>query len=111
MTRKNEENEMVEKTDEEDLPESHGKGFRPGVSGNPKGRPKGSGYAEELRTAIRTVEKKEKVKLFTHFVQQAYKNPKVLAVLMDKLVPNKQHTELDVTNLPEIHIHYDDDVK
>jgi hypothetical protein len=85
-------------------------GFQKGVSGNPKGRAKGSGYFDELMEAIRKVETRKKITLCEHFVEQAYKNPKVLAAVMNKLIANKQFVEIDGTIVPDIHIHYDDEI-
>ena len=69
--------------------------FKPGQSGNPNGRPKGSGYMEQLTAAIKTVEKEKKKKLFDRFVEQAYSNPTIMVALMNKLLANRQHTEIE----------------
>lgn len=69
--------------------------FKPGQSGNPNGRPKGSGYMEQLTAAIKTIEKDKKKKLFDRFVEQAYSNPTIMVALMNKLLANRQHTEIE----------------
>jgi len=66
--------------------------YKPGESGNPKGRPKGSKnrYSiAELWHAIERVESKKGVKrLLDHFIGRAYKNDQVLIAVMKKLLPD-----------------------
>ena len=64
-----------------------------GNSGNTAGRPRNAA-AEELREAIKKVEKRKRKKLFTHFVERAYENDKVLIALMKKVIPDKKEYEL-----------------
>ena len=61
--------------------------FQKGVSGNPKGRPKVP-EIQELREAIKEVEKTKKRTLMQHFVDRAYKSDAVLAALQRKIVPD-----------------------
>jgi len=72
-----------------------GKPFEKGNKANPNGRPKGSGYMEQLTAAIKTIEKDKKKKLFDRFVEQAYSNPTIMVALMNKLLANRQHTEIE----------------
>jgi hypothetical protein len=68
--------------------------FKKGKSGNPNGRPKGSGAIKELNEIIKTVEKRKQKKLFTHFVNRAYQEDKVLVALMKKLVPDLRSVDI-----------------
>jgi hypothetical protein len=85
----------TEKTEKKQSKTRGLKPFKPGQSGNPNGRPKGSGYMEQLTAAIKTVEKDKKKKLFDRFVEQAYSNPTIMVALMNKLLANRQHTEIE----------------
>ena len=74
--------------------------FKPGQSGNLAGRPKGSrDFVGELITAMRTVEKKKRKSIFVHAWEEAYDNPKLLAALLKKVVPDLTH-ELGETQRP-----------
>ena len=81
--------------------------FEKGQSGNPGGRPKNSGYMEQLQAAIKTVEKDKKKELFVRFVEQAYTNPTIMVALMNKLLANRQHTEIEGIEPLEIRINHD----
>lgn len=69
--------------------------FKKGQSGNPKGRPK-SPEVEELRAAIREVEKGKKTKLLKHFVKKAYEDNRVLIALMKKILPDISQSSGDL---------------
>lgn len=43
---------------------------------------------DELKTAIRTVEKRRKRRLLEHFIERAFKNDTVLIALLKKFVPD-----------------------
>jgi len=63
--------------------------WKPGESGNLKGRPPVP-EIEELRQAIRIARKKHGNRsILVHFVEQAYTNSQVLIALMKKLLPDK----------------------
>ena len=69
--------------------------FKPGQSGNPDGRPKGSkNDLTLLKEALKDVEKTKDNKLFKRFIERAFINDKVLIAAMKKFVSDKQHTEL-----------------
>lgn len=64
--------------------------FRPGQSGNPKGRKPGSVCTRTLfMQALKRFEETHRIDLFEHFVRTAYRNPTVLIAAMNKLLPNK----------------------
>lgn len=69
--------------------------WKKGESGNPKGRPRNS-EIEELRRAIRSVERKKKKKLFEQFIERAFKSDAVLVATIKKLVADKTQTEVDL---------------
>lgn len=65
--------------------------WKPGESGNPDGRPKGSHNLvtqQEMMTALRNVEKKRKINLLERFFERALKSDAVLVAVMKKLVPD-----------------------
>lgn len=66
--------------------------FKPGKPGGP-GRPKGSrDFVTELLHAMRKVEKQPGRKpILEHAWEQAYENPKLLAALLKKIIPDLQH--------------------
>ena len=63
--------------------------WKPGESGNLKGRPPVP-EIEELRQAIRIARKKRGNRsILVHFVERAYTNDQVLIALAKKLIPDK----------------------
>jgi hypothetical protein len=84
----------LNKPDKQELNRDKKGKFIKGVSGNPGGRPKVS-YIDQLCTAIKTVEADKKKELFIRFVEQAYANPSIMIALMNKLLANKMHTEIE----------------
>lgn len=79
----------------------HRKGqFKPGQSGNPKGRPKGSvsvtQWRRELEKAIKSVEKKKKQKILERAVEQAWNSPTLMAALLKKIIPDMKYVEANV---------------
>lgn len=61
-----------------------------------RGRPK-KPEIEELRKAIKVVEKQKDKKLLQHFIERAYKNDAVLIALIKKLIPDKTQADLDLS--------------
>ena len=74
--------------------------YKPGQSGNPKGRPMGSLMTRTLfMRALKRFEQKHKVDLFEHFVETARREPSVLIAAMNKLLPNKTEVTLGQADL------------
>lgn len=69
-----------------------GGSWKKGESGNPNGRPRSS-EIEELRRAIKSVERKKKKRLFAHFIERAFKSDAVLVATIKKLVADKTQVE------------------
>jgi len=70
--------------------------IKPGEVRNPNGRPKGSySIYIALEKAIEEVQKKKKVNLLVHFVQEAFTSKRVLIALMKKILPDRQYVEDD----------------
>jgi len=72
--------------------------FKPGESGNPAGRPKGSKTKFSivaLEESIREVEKECQTSFFRHVVKRAFISDKVLIALLKKLIPDVQYTGPD----------------
>lgn len=71
-------------------------GFKPGVSGNPKGCPKGIKHvgtiiaeiATQIQSSINRVEKQNNKNLLDHFVERAFSSDRILAEIMAKLMPD-----------------------
>ena len=96
----------LKKPDKQDLNRDKKGQFQKGQSGNPSGRPKVS-YMGQLQAAIKNVEKDKKKELFVRFVEQAYTNRTIMVALMNKLLANRQHTEIEGIEPLEIRIHHD----
>jgi len=61
--------------------------WKPGESGNPRGRPKKS-ISEMLEKAIKKVQKDKDCTLLEHFVRRAYEDDRVLIAVMKKIIPD-----------------------
>jgi len=59
------------------------------------GRPKDSA-AEDFRVALAKVHSKKKITILEHFIEQAYKDNKVLVAVAKKLIADKTHIEGDI---------------
>lgn len=68
--------------------------FKPGQSGNPKGRPKSSAM-KELNEAIEEARKKHDLSILQQFVERAYKNDAVLIAVVRKLIADKTKAEVE----------------
>jgi len=63
---------------------------------NPTGRPRNPEFAA-LRKAIAKVESEEdKISIFEHFVQEAYRDHTVLIALLRKMLPDLKQIEADI---------------
>ena len=70
--------------------------WKSGQTGNPRGRPKGKTPFEELKDAIKIVEKERRTKLYQHFVNTAFEDNTVLVALMRKLAPDMKQIDSSV---------------
>ena len=71
-------------------------GFKPGQSGNPDGRPKGSkNYLTLLEEAIKKYETETGKKLFDRLIQRAFINDTVLLNVIKKFIPDKTSSEIE----------------
>lgn len=72
--------------------------WKPGVSGNPKGRPTNPAIVI-LDQAIKAVQKRRgrKPTLVEHFVEQAFKDNRLLIAIMKKKIPDLAKAQM-VTN-------------
>ena len=89
---------MSENTDNTAKKQQIGTPFKPGESGNPDGRPKGSkNYLTQLEEALLKYETATGKKLFDRLIQRAFINDNVLLNVMKKFVADKTHTEITGT--------------
>lgn len=61
--------------------------FKAGESGNPGGRPKGTGVGPMLE-AIKKYEKANKVKYWDIVIKKSISNPRLMTAVINKLAPN-----------------------
>lgn len=66
------------------------------TKGNSFGARKRKPEIDELRKAIKAVEKEKGKNILKHFVERGLKNDSVLVALIKKLVPDKVYTEGDL---------------
>ena len=70
--------------------------WKPGVSGNPNGRPS-KPEIDDLRAALDKVKEEQNLSLLEHLVRRAYEDNSVLIALARKLLPDLKSTDLAVT--------------
>ncbi len=69
--------------------------WKKGISGNPKGRPKGSGsHLPELLAAIEKVEKKNGFDYFETMVLKSLDEPTLMNAIARKLIPDLKAIEI-----------------
>jgi hypothetical protein len=82
--------ENTDNTEEKQKPQL----YKPGQSGNPNGRPKGTkNYLTLLEDAIKQYETDNGKSLFSRFVERAFKDDRVLIEAMKKFLPNMEKIE------------------
>jgi hypothetical protein len=72
--------------------------WKKGQSGNPKGKPKGckNKWRRSLDEAIAAIETTKGVPLLCRAVEMAYEDPRMMAAVMKKILPDMRHVEAEV---------------
>ena len=79
--------------------------YKPGVSGNPAGRPKGTrNYATLLEEALNEYETETGRNILRRYIERAFTNDRILISVIKKLIPDKQQLELEQ---PDTHSPYE----
>jgi len=68
--------------------------FKKGESGNPEGRPVGTGI-KPLLEAIRYVEDKKRIRYWEKVVEKSLTNPTIMVAILKKLVPESKREAVD----------------
>ena len=92
---KSEKNQSIEKIDRrKNMPHL----FKPGQSGNPAGKPRGtkSITINTLISEIKKVEKEKGKTILRKFIEMAYTNPQIMIALMKKIIPDVTKSESDM---------------
>ena len=71
--------------------------FKKGQSGNPNGRPKGTGHNQALKEALENYEKKNGKDFIEHCITRAFEDDKMAIALLRKLVPDMKQIEAEVS--------------
>lgn len=69
--------------------------WKPGQSGNPKGRPKGTKERDCMLVAKEEVEEEKKKSIYRHAFERAYEDDRVLIAMLKKLVPDMAYIEAE----------------
>ncbi|MFH1542719.1 MAG: DUF5681 domain-containing protein [bacterium] len=68
--------------------------FEKGESGNPEGRPRGTGI-KPLLQAIRNVEARKQINYWETVVEQSLNNPSLMIAILKKMVPDYIYQDND----------------
>jgi len=69
-------------------------GCRPGHTNNPNGRPRaGSAFLDQLKEALKKVEKEKGKTLMRHMVERAFLEDTVMVALAKKLLPDLKEVD------------------
>ena len=83
--------------------------FVEGISGNKKGKPKGSvNEVTKFKEAIALFEKEQQKSIYDFILKKSLTNPQVLVTIFKALIPQHIETEMEVTNITDIYNPYKD---
>jgi len=83
--------------------------FVEGISGNIKGKPKGSvNEVTKFKEAIALFEKEQQKSIYDFILKKSLTNPQVLIAIFKALIPQHIETETQVTSLADIYNPYKD---
>ena len=86
---------MNNKTADITANKQRGRPFKPGQSGNLKGRPPGTAYIGLLEEAIHEVETEKKKSFFKRVIERAYISDSVMIAVLRKFISDKTYTQVE----------------